>query len=210
MTAHCWPIAAAQTYGGVLVNSRGDLLLRSPAFFLLQVDHEQPAAFGAETQAIAWVSLSHAKAKVALSTNQLGRQRDLAIIAAVEQWFLSCLPLALLGRFPTVQSDWNNRPLTERHCKIDLHLHFSRLQMAHIMLGYLPEETEHKWFCYFSDKVLYQHRSWTGTCIDQIFLQSWPMAVLRRPMPSSIGIHRSTARRMTRQIKSGLAECYSL
>lgn len=141
----------------------------SSAFFVMREVSERRDDFSWETQTIKWLSFSHAKAQVALSTNKLGRQRDLAILDAAERWFLNCLPLALLGRFPTIRSDWQNKPLPNQNCKIELNMTFTRTQTACIMLGYLPEEMEEKWFCYFENNVLYQHSSWTHIGVDEIY-----------------------------------------
>ncbi|MFC4654006.1 NUDIX hydrolase [Rheinheimera marina] len=221
-----WQIAAAQAYGAVLINARGEILLREPsnhfdgyvwtfakgkpdaneqpadtalrelyeetgyrariigvlpgvfesgnsssAFFLMRAEEGQrQEAFSWETQQIQWFSFSQAKARVALSTNKLGRQRDLAILDAAERWFLTCLPLCLLGKFPAVKTDWQTEALPGTHSRIELNLTFSRMQAAALMQGAIPEEMEEKWFSYFDNNVLYQHRSWTGVCIDEIHL----------------------------------------
>ncbi len=38
-------------------------------------------------------------------------------------------------------------------------------------MGFIPHEQEEKWFSYLADNVLYQHRSWTGICIDKIYFE---------------------------------------
>jgi 8-oxo-dGTP diphosphatase len=219
-----WRVAQAQSYGGVVINEKGQVLLRSPtnhvhgyvwtfakdkpaqdedqddtatravyeatgyrtrimgvlpgvyssgyssaAFFVMRLSNEKAGNFSEQTQAVQWLSFSHARAQVALSTNIAGRQRDLAILDAAECWLLNCLPLALLGMFPTLRSDWRNKALPNQHCRVELNITFSRMQAACIMLGYLPEEMEEKWFSFYENNVLYQHSSWTHICVDEIY-----------------------------------------
>ncbi len=219
-----WQISSAQAYGGVLINERGEVLLREPtnhfdgyvwtfakgkpdhkespattalrevfeetgyrakiigvlpglfksgnsssAFFIMIPDDTQATEkFHWETQSIDWCSFSKARAKVALSTNKLGRQRDLHILNAAENWFLNCLPIALLEKIPVIKTDWKIIPLPEDRISIDLNMTFTRQQAACLMVGFLPKEMEDKWFSYFENNVLYQHRSWTGFGIDEI------------------------------------------
>jgi hypothetical protein len=55
---------------------------------------------------------------------------------------------------------------------ISLDIILDRKQAARVRQGYIPAIMEEKWFAYFEDNVLYQHRSWTGICIDQIHFVS--------------------------------------
>jgi 8-oxo-dGTP diphosphatase len=141
----------------------------STAFYLMRPDEaHRPDRFSWETNQIGWFSFSHAKAQVALSTNKLGRQRDLAILQAAENWFVNCQPLALLATFPASKNQWQTQPLPAARSRIELNITYSRMQATSIMLGLVPSEMEDKWFSYFENNVLYQHRSWTGHCIDEI------------------------------------------
>lgn len=52
-----------------------------------------------------------------------------------------------------------------------LNLVFDAQQFALLGMGFIPHEQEEKWFSYLADNVLYQHRSWTGICIDKIYFE---------------------------------------
>ena len=65
-------------------------------------------------------------------------------------------------------SDWNIHPLPEHYktLKIDILLDENKSDV--IRLGVIPDDMAEKWFCYFDNNILYQHRSWSGYCIDVI------------------------------------------
>lgn len=70
-----------------------------------------------------------------------------------------------------VASDGQTHPMPRRHVVLPLSFELDEQQAKAIRLGYVPEEMEEKWFWYFADNVLYQHRSWTGHMIDQVFFE---------------------------------------
>lgn len=70
-----------------------------------------------------------------------------------------------------VASDWQTHRMPRRHVVLRLSFELDEEQVNAIRLGYIPEEMEEKWFWYFDDNVLYQHRSWTGHLIDQVFFE---------------------------------------
>ena len=45
---------------------------------------------------------------------------------------------------------------------------FVETQFALIRMGYIPEEMEEKWFCFFEDPELFIHRSWSGICVYKV------------------------------------------
>lgn len=51
---------------------------------------------------------------------------------------------------------------------IKLDVSLNTQQAASIRQGFIPVAMEEKWFAYFENNILFQHRSWTGLCIDQI------------------------------------------
>lgn len=51
---------------------------------------------------------------------------------------------------------------------IRLDVSLNAKQAASIRQGFIPVAMEEKWFAYFENNILFQHRSWTGLCIDQI------------------------------------------
>lgn len=58
--------------------------------------------------------------------------------------------------------------------KIDWNISFNDEQSNLIRLDFIPQVMEDKWFSYFKNNVLYQFRSWTGICIDEIYFESYP------------------------------------
>jgi hypothetical protein len=66
-------------------------------------------------------------------------------------------------------SDWNTQPLPEKFVEVKLDIKLNIKQSEAVIQGFIPEEMEEKWFCYFENNILYQYRSWTGFCIDEIY-----------------------------------------
>lgn len=67
------------------------------------------------------------------------------------------------------KSSWGRlHPMPERHITIQLNFTLDKKQGDRVKQGFIPAIMEEKWFAYFEDNVLFQHRSWTGFCIDQI------------------------------------------
>jgi len=68
---------------------------------------------------------------------------------------------------------WENlRPLPDSFVELRLDIPLNAEQSARLKQGFIPVMQEEKWFSYFEDGVLYQHRSWTGICIDEIHFVS--------------------------------------
>jgi hypothetical protein len=61
-------------------------------------------------------------------------------------------------------------PMPTEHITIVLDRSFSKDETDLLKLGFIPRETDDRWFIYFEDNQLYFHRSWTGVCIYQVFL----------------------------------------
>lgn len=126
-----------------------------------------------ETQSTRWVSFDEAERLIGLTTNAKGRQRDLAVLAAVKQWFERNQTVVPpdgecdSGR-PATAADWNNHPLPDRYVTLPLNFTLNGAEAAAIRKGFVPKDMEDKWFVYFADDTFYQHRSWTGHCIDQV------------------------------------------
>jgi hypothetical protein len=64
--------------------------------------------------------------------------------------------------------DWKLKALPEKHTVIRLNIALTERQSLAVKQGFVPEEMEQKWICYFQANQLIQHRSWTGCCIDII------------------------------------------
>lgn len=60
------------------------------------------------------------------------------------------------------------KPLPKRHTTVLLDFFLDRKQADRVRQGFIPSVQEEKWFVFFEDDTLYQHRSWTGICIDQV------------------------------------------
>lgn len=153
--------------------------LSSNAYFVMR-HHGSQKAFDWETWGTRWVNFDEAERLINETTNIKGRQRDLAVLEAAKQWFLNnrtvVLPEADRDSLLAARPDsWENcHPLPEKNVKLDLDFFFNKKQSNSIRLGFIPKEMEDKWFSYFKDNVLYQHRSWTGICIYEIYFKSTP------------------------------------
>lgn len=151
--------------------------LSSNAYFVMR-HHGSQKAFDWETWSTRWVSFEEAERLINETTNPKGKQRDLAVLAAAKHWFLNnktvVLPEAERECLLAARAEsWENlQPLPKQHTKIDLDISFNNEQSNLIRLGFIPQAMEQKWFAYFKNNVLYQFRSWTGICIDEISFES--------------------------------------
>lgn len=116
-----------------------------------------------ETSSTRWVSLDEAQRLIGQTTNSIGRARDLAVLEAARRWFE-----ANQARVPAIGKDWRIEAMPVSHVRLALDFELDAAEAAAIRLGYVPAEMEQKWFAFFEGSTLYQHRSWTGYCIDQI------------------------------------------
>lgn len=126
-----------------------------------------------ETQATRWVSFAEAEKLIGKTTKIQGRERDLAVLVAARHWFEEndsvVLPDGERDKSPAATSaDWNIWPMPEQQVKLALDFTLNEKEAARIRLGFIPTAMEEKWFSYFENNVLHNHRSWTGFCIDQI------------------------------------------
>lgn len=146
--------------------------LSSTAYFVMR-HLGPPGSHDWETEAIRWVSFDEAERLIAETTNAKGRERDLAVLMAAKTWFQAnktvVLPDGERNAGQHVQkSDWRTSEMPAEFVTLPLNYYFDAAQSKNIKQGFLPSMMEEKWFCYFSDNTLYNHRSWTGYCIDQI------------------------------------------
>ncbi len=126
-----------------------------------------------ETSSTRWVSFDEAAWLIGETTNPIGRQRDLAILAAASQWYEKNATVVLPDGERDVEqaataAGWNIRPLPERHTVLRLDFVLSSAEAAAIRKGFIPQVMEEKWFSYYANDTLFQHRSWTGFCIDRV------------------------------------------
>lgn len=61
--------------------------------------------------------------------------------------------------------------MPERRVEMTLSIKLSSSQAKRVRQGFIPAAMEDKWFSYYEDGILYQHRSWTGYCIDKIYFE---------------------------------------
>lgn len=73
------------------------------------------------------------------------------------------------------KDSWENlQPMPERCVELRLDITLSPFQAKRVRQGFIPAAMEDKWFAYFDGGILYQHRSWTGFCIDKIYFDETP------------------------------------
>lgn len=126
-----------------------------------------------ETQRTRWVDFETAETLISETINVKGRERDLAVLAAAKTWFVSNQPVLELDELgeatqPASRADWRVQEMPAEHASLTLDFILTAKEATRVRLGFTPSVMEEKWFSYFADNTLYQHRSWTGYCIDQI------------------------------------------
>lgn len=126
-----------------------------------------------ETQATRWVDFDKAAELIGLTQNTIGRMRDLAVLAAARQWYERNGTVVLPddnrdAAEVATAADWKIHPMPQRHTVLKLNFFLDAAEAAAIRKGFIPQGMEDKWFSYYADDTLFQHRSWTGFCIDQI------------------------------------------
>ncbi len=139
-------------------------------FFLMVVDPAQVSLAHRcqETAGLRWALPDEAARLLLLSSNALGRERDLRIL----QEALCFLPPVLPLQRPIARlEDWDFRPLPAQRKELDYQRFFTPADMAHLVRGSLPAVQEQKWCAYFEDGVLRIHRSWAGLEIFRLHLE---------------------------------------
>lgn len=131
-----------------------------------------------ETQRTRWVDFETAATLIAETINVKGRERDLAVLAAAKTWFVSNQPVLEpdgLGKAtqPASRADWRVQEMPAEHASLTLDFILTAKEATRVRLGFIPSVMEEKWFSYFADNTLYQHRSWTGYCVDQIHFETY-------------------------------------
>ena len=90
-------------------------------------------------------------------------KRSEAVVATKESWWEFHTKPEDLSR----DSGENLQPMPDRYITVPLDFYLDAQQAARVRQGFIPAQMEEKWFAYFEDSTLYQHRSWTGYCIDK-------------------------------------------
>jgi 8-oxo-dGTP diphosphatase len=222
-----WVIPEATAYGGILLNSGGQVLLREPAnhydgyvwtfaktrpqsgetpeqtacrgvrgevghdakvigvlpgvynggtttnAYFLMISNHGHGSTSQETQSIRWASFEEARVLIKMTTNPVGRQRDLQILEATQRWlevnYKGVIAFEKRGSSGwAIKGDWMTEEIPDRFVTLPLDFYLGPKDAEAIRKGYIPSAMEEKWFSYFVDNKLYQHRSWTGFLIDRI------------------------------------------
>lgn len=137
----------------------------STCYYVMDAKHP-PAKPNWQTAGLRWVSFDEARDLIRQSPNAEGRDRDLAILDAVEK-VASAIPYK---EHPNVQpEDWQElKAMPERQTVLYPKLWFNPDEMVKIRRGFLPTVMEEKWFLYFTGDRLRMHRSWTGILIFDV------------------------------------------
>jgi len=75
---------------------------------------------------------------------------------------------AARGLAPARRAHWPTLPLPRTRATIALDIHMDRTEAACLRLGFIPSAMEEKWFAFMEGDILYEHRSWTGYCIEHV------------------------------------------
>lgn len=70
-------------------------------------------------------------------------------------------------------------PMPAQHIRVLLDRSFSKAETDLLKLGFIPRETDDRWFIYFENNQLHFHRSWSGVYIFQVFLTEMDGGTLR-------------------------------
>ncbi|BAL23664.1 NUDIX domain-containing protein [Azoarcus sp. KH32C] len=139
----------------------------SSVYFVMRHSGEQGRTHW-ETRSTRWADFDTAASLISKSTNVKGRARDLAVLDAAKAWFDANDTGLLPSSEGAKKLDWKTVDMPAQHVTLQLDFTLTADEAAQVRLGYIPAEMEEKWFAYFDDNTLYQHRSWTGFCIDQV------------------------------------------
>lgn len=69
------------------------------------------------------------------------------------------------------RDSWDNQPLSEKTILLPYNKSFNAQEYELLSYGFIPDSMEDKWFIYLENDVIYFHRSWTGICVFQIYLE---------------------------------------
>jgi len=123
-----------------------------------------PAAMGWESQAVSLVPVRQLR-------DFVNRSVDKALVAALlaredewGQWF-SGMGVLVHGHKVATRYSWVRQPLPPQQRTLAIDVRLDANQAERLRRGFIPVAMEQKWFAYYEDDVLYQHRSWTGMLI---------------------------------------------
>jgi hypothetical protein len=76
------------------------------------------------------------------------------------------------------QDSWEILPLPANRISLGFVATYDDSEAERIRQGFIPQQTEDKWFVYCKEDWLYFHRSWTGACIFGVQLNSQGVRVI--------------------------------
>jgi hypothetical protein len=76
------------------------------------------------------------------------------------------------------QDSWEILPLPANRIPLGFVATYDDSEAERIRQGFIPQQMEDKWFVYCKEDWLYFHRSWTGTCIFGVQLDSQGIRVI--------------------------------
>lgn len=130
-------------------------------FFLMVVDERSVDMNHRckETSGLCWALPHEAERLISQTTNELGRERDLMVLAESMLYLPTPIPL----RRPIARrEDWGFRPMPAKRTALNFQRIFTQEETAKLVHGFIPQAMEQKWCSYLEDGVLRIHRSWSG------------------------------------------------
>lgn len=112
-----------------------------------------------ETSGLCWALPHEAERLISLTTNKLGRERDLMVLAESMRYLPTPIPLS---RPIARREDWGFRPMPAKRTVLNFQRIFAQEETAKLVHGFIAHAMEKKWCAYFEDGVLRIHQSWSG------------------------------------------------
>jgi 8-oxo-dGTP pyrophosphatase MutT (NUDIX family) len=130
-------------------------------FFLMVVDERNVEMNHRckETSGLCWALPHEAERLISQTTNELGRERDLMVLAESMLYLPTPIPLS---RPIARREDWGFRPMPAKRTVLNFQRIFTQEETAKLVHGFIAQAMEQKWCAYFEDGVLRIHRSWSG------------------------------------------------
>jgi len=123
-----------------------------------------PAAMGWESQAVSLVPMRQLRDFVNRSVDKALVEALLALEGQWGKWF-SGTGILVDGHRVATRYSWERQPLPPQQRSLAIDVRLNAAQAERLRRGFIPVAMEQKWFAYYEDNVLYEHRSWTGNLI---------------------------------------------
>jgi hypothetical protein len=129
-------------------------------YFLMDASHP-PVPYNSHTSGLRWAGFDEARELIRKTSNAEGRERDLALLDAVQRVVKQRPYREHLNVQP--EDFWGPLGLiSERPVVLHPKLHFNADDLTRIRRGFCPTIDAQKGFIYFSENCLRMHRSWSG------------------------------------------------